>query len=868
MENNLNCDDAFIDEVLASVDKLVAEQQPLSMVAESENVANSVDDFANLDNPNDLTLAEAAKFWLRRGYKPLRLGNPGSKWEKVPPYDKWQDKWLQSEEEIDEAFSRNPDSNLGLLAGDTIIFIDVDCAGGKDGESDLEEAQIAWGELPPASWQGLTAHNGRHLPFKIAPEVARTLKSRAGLELNGRKLAIDVRAGNAFIVTAPSRLGDGGEYYVDGIVCRPEELPEFPSGWVAAVPKKDVTIPGRTITPTSESVATANPTPTTPLEEEEPPESPDADAAAREWMVKPENRRLMKLEESQAVAKKAVFYAFRNAFQRPAVSGDFGHGDMIRVASYLFFKLGVHPELAEALLRVYNSYCQPPFSEAELQHKIADAKKGNGAGCERGFFRNHAIKNGVVFDLNKFGGIAVDPAAITRVLLAMPELEPLKTNEMSGCLEVDGEIRLEIEGNMVTFRGPYDDQLRSAIVYLLNRDYAINPSDKDLDHALRSFFKVRRFNPFLDYISTLAWDKIPRNETALMWLFDSADNPVSRWALKLTFRQIFFRQLCPERPCHADFIHIIPGDQGGGKTTFCQRVFAPRGNQWCVTMSVDELCDPTKLIYKGSFVLALLDEWIMSRATMEALKSFTSQDFLVTRKVYGHEGTVYHRGFAISGTTNEKAFLQDKTGNRRFLITPTQVLRNGSRVHQLLTPEIVDQLWAEAYEDFKAHHDEPDFLRIPPEVELVAADVAEDARQPDAWEAPIAAYVDNVWDDTLTVKSYDKTTKIVTCTPIYHQNAVTAADIYKFALASGSQTLSPAQCDKSKAATIGAIMDRLPGWKRGKVYYHGVRTSGFKRVSVPEFQIPLDELRDNDKRSFYEDAELPETVSYDVHKLL
>jgi hypothetical protein len=57
----------------------------------------------------------------------------------------------------------------------------------------------------------------------------------------------------------------------------------------------------------------------------------------------------------------------------PAVSGQHGHDATFKVAVTLVWGFGLQPDLALEYLRLYNAGCQPPWSEAELTHKIQSA---------------------------------------------------------------------------------------------------------------------------------------------------------------------------------------------------------------------------------------------------------------------------------------------------------------------------------------------------------------------------------------------------------------------------------------------------------------------------------------------------------------
>lgn len=57
----------------------------------------------------------------------------------------------------------------------------------------------------------------------------------------------------------------------------------------------------------------------------------------------------------------------------PAISGQGGHQATFAVASALIHGFALYEEQAWPILCGYNAKCSPPWSEAELRHKLADA---------------------------------------------------------------------------------------------------------------------------------------------------------------------------------------------------------------------------------------------------------------------------------------------------------------------------------------------------------------------------------------------------------------------------------------------------------------------------------------------------------------
>ena len=75
----------------------------------------------------------------------------------------------------------------------------------------------------------------------------------------------------------------------------------------------------------------------------------------------------------------------------PAISGQDGHGQTIRVAAILVRGFALSEEQAYMAIQRWNATCQPPWCEKELRHKLADAAKHDG---ERGWLLNGSTYTG------------------------------------------------------------------------------------------------------------------------------------------------------------------------------------------------------------------------------------------------------------------------------------------------------------------------------------------------------------------------------------------------------------------------------------------------------------------------------------------
>lgn len=122
------------------------------------------------------------------------------------------------------------------------------------------------------------------------------------------------------------------------------------------------------------------------------------------------------------------------------------------------------------------------------------------------------------------------------------------------------------------------------------------------------------------------------------------------------------------------------------------------GKDWySESLKVSDMKDKTaaeKLL--GSWVIEISEMDGMNTTKADTLKSFLSAQQDKYRPAYGRETVTNKRQCIIIGTSNEREFLKDDTGNRRFW--PIDVGKNAPTKNVFTElPEVIDQMWAEAY---------------------------------------------------------------------------------------------------------------------------------------------------------------------------
>ena len=240
----------------------------------------------------------------------------------------------------------------------------------------------------------------------------------------------------------------------------------------------------------------------------------------------------------------------------------------------------------------------------------------------------------------------------------------------------------------------------------------------------------RRVHPVRAYLRGLTWDGVPRLDSLMPAYFGTEDGLYeqaagSKWAISAVARVM-------EPGCQADLTLIVEGWQGARKSSGF-RAMVPN-HEW---YSETGITIGTKDSYG-----ALHAVWIYGFDELDSIhkgdttktKSFLTATKDKYRPPYGHRDKIYLRQTVFCGTTNQIDYLQDRTGNRRYL--PVRCRR---RVDVDAIERDRDQLWAEAvtrYDAGEKWYVETDGLAA-----LCAAQQAERV-QPDTWLELVAAWLE------------------------------------------------------------------------------------------------------------------------------
>lgn len=215
-------------------------------------------------------------------------------------------------------------------------------------------------------------------------------------------------------------------------------------------------------------------------------------------------------------------------------------------------------------------------------------------------------------------------------------------------------------------------------------------SNQKVDDTLSLEFEKHKFHPIVDYLESLTWDGTNRVDNLLIDYFGAEDNAYSKAAIRKTLCAAVARVFEPG--VKFDTALILVGDQGTYKSTFVKKL----GKDWFSDTFMTVQGKESFEQIQGAWLIEIAELSGLKKAEVEVIKHYISKREDSFRPAYGRVVETYKRQCVFFGTTNDKDFLRDPTGNRRFM--PVDVRKEFVKkdVTVDLTDDEIDQIWAEA----------------------------------------------------------------------------------------------------------------------------------------------------------------------------
>lgn len=385
-----------------------------------------------------------------------------------------------------------------------------------------------------------------------------------------------------------------------------------------------------------------------------------------------------------------------------AVEGASGDQTTFKVAAH-GRDFGLSPEDTLSLMADhYNNRCEPPWAAEELQRKVQNAYKyaeGNigslapTVAFPKDKFEVWSPEQDKYFHRNQGGFIKMDQH--NTALMFSPNF-PL-----------DGLLAIDLFSHNIIFKKPApwhrpqdkgikiwcdDEAIRCR--HWLSTNYKYEPSQSLMHEGALAAAYQYQFHPVKDYFESLKWDGHKRLHNWMHSYLGTVDDQYTR-AIGLKTLVACIKRIY-EPGCKFDYITVLEGDQGSGKST-AWRILASK--QWFGDTPIDISKEWSIMKTFGKLMYEWAEMESFRKANTQAMRAFLSSDTDTVRLPYNRTIQPIPRQGIFVGTFNPEkdsdiGWLHDTTGNRRYWIVRTGVegdIRNDK------LEQARDQLWAEAF---------------------------------------------------------------------------------------------------------------------------------------------------------------------------
>lgn len=268
---------------------------------------------------------------------------------------------------------------------------------------------------------------------------------------------------------------------------------------------------------------------------------------------------------------------------------------------------------------------------------------------------------------------------LTNLMLHLQNLpglgESIKFNDFTGRIEWRGQ--------------PLQDE-DTVDVRLMLEDAGFEPQTSDVLPALIRHAHDNTYDPVRAYLDGLKWDGTPRIDAWLQTYMGAPSHEIlAVFGAKFLIGAVA-RIYSPG--CQMDNALVFEGKQGAGKTTAVAALF---GRDYMISSISDFKSKEASIALQGRWCVEVAELAALKRSDITEVKKFITETVDQYRPVHGKNTIDRPRRCVFIGTTNERQYLKDSTGNRRFWPVPCG---------DVDVPAIAvdrDQIWAEAVNRYR-----------------------------------------------------------------------------------------------------------------------------------------------------------------------
>lgn len=278
-----------------------------------------------------------------------------------------------------------------------------------------------------------------------------------------------------------------------------------------------------------------------------------------------------------------------------------------------------------------------------------------------------------------------------------------KYNEFTQNVEVENSKKLDLTkygSGVINFpKGKLQDIDAINFGVYCESHYQVTFKSQLIFDAIEASARQHAYNPVVDYMNEAEkkWDGKNRLNDLFPKFLGADKNETTNLITELWFLGGIAKTYNPT--AKFDLVLDLVGGQGTGKTTLLQKI-APRGmytDQFTSFTDKDDLAN-----MKDAFIVNDDEMDASNKSSFAEIKKFVTLQKFSYRKPYGKVAEEYPKHFILARTTNDKAHLRDRTGDRRFMTILVNQKNQKKLPFKDLTEDYVLQLWGEAVHLFKS----------------------------------------------------------------------------------------------------------------------------------------------------------------------
>lgn len=469
--------------------------------------------------------------------------------------------------------------------------------------------------------------------------------------------------------------------------------------------------------------------------------------------------------------------------------------------------------IAVTLRSLNNSRCSNPLTDAEMEKLIHSVISGYPKGIMRTFVGDQEWHEPEILKNDKGKTIQSIHNATQAIQFDKELYQRIKYNDLANTITIYGNLPWDVDADNSRKYREWKNVDDSNLLNYLQEQYGLI-NEKQITHALAIVANKFHYNPIKTFLEQC--HELYQGGNYVRRLLPKylgvEDTDYTYEVMRLFMMGAVCRIYNPG--AKFDYVPIIVGEQGVGKSAFL-RVLAGSDDWFDDNFNTLE-GDKAAEKLRGMWILEIAELSAMKRTKdAETIKAFVTSRSDNYRAPYSKRAEKHKRMCVFAGTTNDRSFLTDTTGNRRFL--PLVSNREQQQYMILDVPDEARQdvlmAWGEIMSEFMSlmeRHIEPE-LKLPAVIQREAEEKQTEFLEEDIRVGMIQEYLDTHPDVT----------------------RVSAAFLYEQVIDGTKVELTK---NKRISNELNTIMEsKIQGWKYvgyQRVGHYG-KSKAYERTSVP-----------------------------------